>query len=616
MKIKNQTRLTTAVRAALLLTVSASSAYAAEETEVITVTANRVAQSIQETLTTVDVITRVEIEKIQPNSTIDLLKSISGLDFSYQGGLGQQSSIFVRGANSNHTLVLIDGQRIGSATLGTTEIQNISPSQIERIEIVKGPRAAIWGSDAIGGVIQIFTRGGETKGLSLSAKIGSDNYQELGASVGFNHGDGSSTITLNNKSSDGFDVIEVADEDDDGYDILTGSLSGQQNVSAQLVLDWTLSVSQKDADYDNKWGGADQLKTDNYAWTFGGEYNTNLELGKNTTGVSFGQSRDLSKNYMTGQPVSSGTSFETVRNQFSVINSTALSVSSSVSIGSDVIVEAIDTTTNFSIDDRTTLGIFAQYAAKIDQLSADVALRHDDVEGIDSETSYNLAAGYDVSNNIKVLFSHGTGFKAPTFNDLYYPGSGNPELDAEYSTANELSARYYNESISAEVSVYQSEVKNLIRWVADENYNYQPENVDTVNIEGVELNVNFRGDYADQKVSLGYNEALDDANDEQLIRRPQEHFSYVVSTQLDALSLYAEYVYKGKSYDIGYNESFQAVRFTLPSYSIVNVSANYEINDKLSLNARLSNLLDESYKTALDYNTPQSQWYFGVNYQL
>ena len=154
MKTLDLTKKIISTSVALSLTTVSLSALS---DEVVVVTANRMEQNINDTLADVEVIDRADIERIQPQSFIDLLVNIAGIDTIQRGGQGQDASIFMRGANSNQLLILVDGIRVGSATLGVKSISNISVAQIERVEIVKGPRAALWGSDAIGGVIQIFT---------------------------------------------------------------------------------------------------------------------------------------------------------------------------------------------------------------------------------------------------------------------------------------------------------------------------------------------------------------------------------------------------------------------------------------------------------------------------
>ena len=232
-KLFNKTPIQLAIAGVIFSSLTSSVAYANatvedSELETITVTANRFATSVDDSLATQVVITRADIERIQPKSVLDMLSTVSGLDISTNGGRGQTSSVYMRGANAGHTLVLLNGVRISSASLVSTNIQNIAPELVERIEIVKGPRAALWGSDAIGGVIQIFTRKLESGEHFVSANFGSEGYQMVNAGVGIKHGDGFTSISLNHEESDGFDVKDDTETDDDGYSYNSLAINGQQ----------------------------------------------------------------------------------------------------------------------------------------------------------------------------------------------------------------------------------------------------------------------------------------------------------------------------------------------------------------------------------------------------
>jgi vitamin B12 transporter len=159
---------------AVLLVAACAQAFAAEPLPDVVVTATRTAQSADATLASVTVITREDIERRQAQSLADVLRGTAGLTFSNSGGAGKATAVYLRGSNADHVLVLVDGIKVGSATTGTASFQDIPVAQIERIEIVRGPRASLYGSEAIGGVIQIFTRrGGGAPTPSFAAKAGS-----------------------------------------------------------------------------------------------------------------------------------------------------------------------------------------------------------------------------------------------------------------------------------------------------------------------------------------------------------------------------------------------------------------------------------------------------------
>lgn len=617
MKLKTQSKLAVAVQAALILGIS-SQVSANEDIESITVTANRSAQNALDVLASQIVIDREQIEQIQPDSTLDLLRTVAGLDFTQQGGFGQQSSVFVRGANANHTLVLVDGMRVGSATLGTTEVQSIAPAMIERIEIVKGPRAALWGSDAIGGVIQIFTRklqGGEA---NAELTLGSEGHQQLQGAIGFSHGNGSSTVSLTKQKADGFDVFAPADPDDDGYDYTAFSLRGEQVLSEVLKINWLYANNSNEAEYDSAWTAGDEVsETDNHVWQLAANYQHELGGFKHSTDFSLGQSQDSNKQLLTGDL------FETKRTQISAVNTTPLENNLLFVTGLDLVDEQIESsTTAYGEDERLTFGLFGQVGYQLAALNLESAIRYDDVEGVDSELSYNLGLGYDINESISLVLTHGTGFKVPTFNDLYFPSGqysvGNPDLEAERSVTEELIIKYSEGLIALEASIYQSEIENLIEWAADasDNFRYKPANIREAEIKGFELSVSYIGQMFTHKVNYAYNESKDSATNEQLIRRSKHHFNYTASTKVRDADVYFEYAYKGDAYDSGFDADFNPVRITLPSYSLVSVNIAYPLNDNFTLKAKVANALDEDYVSANNYNTQGRTVYFGIGYQM
>lgn len=585
----------------IALTVGATnfSAIAQEQDlETITVTASRTEQSVNTVLSSVTIIDRQEIELLQPKSILELLNSVAGIDISQQGGRGQSSSIFMRGTNSNHTLVLLDGIRISSATLGTTNIQTIAPSQIERIEVIKGPRAAVWGSDAIGGVIQIFTR--QASGISAEVNLGSQGYKQIAAAVNFEHGDGRSSITINSEQADGFDVLETAEPDEDGFETLSISATGSQPLTEQLEITYLLQANQSDNEYDNAWAGNNQVETDNYAWFVGANY---AFSDANQVTFKLGQNQDSALNY--------GTAFEdlyeTNRDQFSVVSSNKLANGASVTLGADYHNESITTTSVYPTDERTVFGIFAHTDYQVDQFLFEIALRHDDVENIDSESTYNLGLGYELNEDTTLAFSHSTGFKAPTFNDLYSPFGGNPDLVSETSVTTELLVKHSLENGRIGASIYKTEVDDLIAWAPQEDGSWQPSNINNAEVTGFEIDssLNFAG--LQHNISLAYIDTEDKATGDQLIRRAKEHFNYSVSAGFDAFDVSLAYNYKGKRMDSGNVE--------LSSYSLVNANFGYQVSPALTVNFKVNNLLDEEYKTANTYNIQGQTVYIGVSYQ-
>jgi vitamin B12 transporter len=396
----------------------------AKNIEVLTVTATRTHLNIDDALTSQVVITRADIELANPISLLDLLSTVPSIDIATNGGRGQNASIFMRGTNSDHTLVLIDGVRVSSATSGGTSLNTISPEMIERIEIVQGPRAALWGSDAIGGVIQIFTRQLSAGELFAGASFGTDNYKKYKAGAGISHGDGQTTITISKEESDGYDVQEGVETDDDGYDFTSVAIRGQQKITEDFSLEWLLSSDSGDNEYDGYFNGSDFK---NHAWLVRANYATSIKGVDNNTVFSVGQSRDSIDSLSDG--LSQGV-FETRRNQYSIVNNSQFSDDLQVNIGVDYYQDDVSKSSIvFDKEKRDTTGVFAHSLYTENAWTFEATLRHDSVEDVNSENTYNFGVGHKVDEDTRVVLNYGTGFKVPTYNDLYYPGFGTQTLD-------------------------------------------------------------------------------------------------------------------------------------------------------------------------------------------
>ena len=619
-KLFNKTPIQLAIAGVIFSSLTSSVAYANatvedSELETITVTANRFATSVDDSLATQVVITRADIERIQPKSVLDMLSTVSGLDISTNGGRGQTSSVYMRGANASHTLVLLNGVRISSASLGSTNIQNIAPELVERIEIVKGPRAALWGSDAIGGVIQIFTRKLESGEHFVSANFGSEGYQMVNAGVGIKHGDGFTSISLNHEESDGFDVKDDTETDDDGYSYNSLAINGQQQVNDALALSWLAQIDQGDTEYDSSFG-ANESEVNNHVWQVSAAYQWQLSDLKNNTQFSFGQNRTSNISHGNGTSKNEGSQFDTRRNQYSIINNSEITTDFQVNLGAELYQEELKGSSVYSESERDITGVFAHGIYKLEALTFELATRYDDVEGIDSETTFNSSIGYQVTDSTKISFSAGTGFKAPTFNDLYYPLQwgyiGNTSLVSETSQSNEFNVKSNFENVSIAFNLYQTDIENLIDWSgSDKDGNVTPINVDDVETQGAEFGLNYQGFGGEHQFNISYIETEDASTGNQLGRRAKNHISYQFDTEIENVDVYAELQYKGKRFD--YLWGGEVV--TLDSYSLVNLGASYPLTSKFKVQVKVNNAFDENYQTSDGYFTQERVAYIGFTYQ-
>ncbi|TKB50271.1 TonB-dependent receptor [Ferrimonas sediminicola] len=580
---------------------AAFSATAADE--VIVVTGDRFDSAPEQQLAVVNTIERVEIEQLNPKSVVDILERLPGVSVTRTGGTGQSASVSVRGANSDHVLVLVDGVRISSATLGSVSFSSLSPEQVQRIEVVKGPRASVWGSDAIGGVIQIFTRKLDQGQWFASAEVGSDAYRRLSAGAGVRHGDGRTSVTLSTEQSDGFDAKRDDETDDDGYDRITAGVSGEQTLNDRWQLNWAGQYSTGNYEYDRQFGG-NEADFDNFYWSLGTQY----QQGDYTSKVTVGQARDYNDNFRDGTPDHS--IYQTRREQLSWSNQFLASDMLTLIGGVDYYTESVSG--DYDKDERDVLGVFALARVDLDAWLLEAVVRYDDVEKIDAETSYNLSAAYRFGNGWRLSAGYGTAFKAPTFNDLYWPGSGNPGLSSETGKNTDLTLSYNRDGYNAYLSLFRNDVEDLIQWAPtgeqDENGwdIWKPANIAEAKLQGVELGVDFSTYGLDHQLAYTYLDAQDETKDEPLLGRSEHEFDYSAAYAWTQWDLRLDYHYQGKRKD-------KDDHFLAP-YHQLDLSLGYAFADNWQVRLKANNLLDEEIVSNGNYFGPGAEWFLSVSY--
>ncbi|WP_281560187.1 TonB-dependent receptor [Thalassomonas sp. RHCl1] len=593
---------------------SAKSGISVDET--LVVTASRIQQNSADILSSVKIITREEIDLSPALSIAELINDVNGFQLSQNGGIAQTTGIFSRGTNAGHTLVIIDGQRIGSATLGLVEFANISTDQIERVEIIKGPRASLWGSDAIGGVIQIFTRQLNAGELALDLSVGNQSQQQGSLSSAFAHGDGKTTITLSAKSAEGYDVLDNAEPDDDGYHREDISIIGTQNINPQWRVNWLAKYNQGQSDYDSAFGGNNKSELETKQWHLTAIQDTGLWYQQ----FSWGQQIDESIDFIEGGNKKDGSFFETKRLQANWLGSYQVSQALTTSVGVDLTREEVDTKKRannqpgYDKTERDKKALYGHIAYDEETILLDGALRYDDIEGIDNKFTYNASAGLRFGDQSLISINLGRGFKEPSFNDLYYPEDafsyGNPELKAETSNSAEILLKTSVADIQTELSVYKTKIDDLIEWVPDENFKYNPLNIHKATIKGAELNLTADLFGFSQSLQLGYLDAVNDGTNKPLIRRAKHTARYQISRDFDNLNLLASVNYQGKREDSEWPSTTE-----LPSHTLVNLSAAYSFNSQWKLTLKANNLFDRDYVTNNHYVGQPAQYLLTLNYR-
>lgn len=442
------------------------------------VTASRQVESRSESSAASTVFTRADIDRLQPNSVTDLLRRVPGLSITTNGGLGSLSGISLRGTNVTQTLVLIDGQRIASASAGQASLEFISVDQIERIEVIRGPRSAIYGSDAIGGVVQIFTRQGRD-GLDARVKLGVGSNQTFTRDLALSGGNGQTRFALGASlnETDGINRTTNSvggDRDEDGYRNRAFNASLTHNFTDDVEAGIRLLEQTGSTEYDLLGDPEDDFSLSTAAahvqWQVSSLWRTRLEVGHAE------DRRDTRSSVFPS-------SYDTYRDSASWLNNLSINDAHNLQLGLDWYEDRMRTDGAFTDDERYNQAAFAQYRFNGEQVSAELGMRHDDNEQFGSENTFNGALIFALSNNQQLVASYSEGFRAPTFNDLYNAWGSNPNLRPESSKSYELQWRGQFDTTTLQASAYRMDIDDLILldsfWI--------PQNISEARINGLEL---------------------------------------------------------------------------------------------------------------------------------
>jgi len=589
-----------AVLAASAVAPSTAPARSVEQPEVV-VTASRGAQTVDEALASVTVLTREEIERSQAPDLIELLRLQPGIDLSRTGGPGQSTTLLLRGGNSNHALVLVDGVRVVNTAQGLYDFAHLPLEQIERIEIVRGPRASWWGSDALAGVIQIFTR--DPDGASFRARAGS--YGRIGgaASYGARGERGSFGVTLGGEALDGYSAQNPRgfsyDPDDDGYHNRNASLRGGAAVGSQQLEAVALSTDA-DVEFDQGVTGAvDRSGALTLAGPLGPRWNHAA-----TFGVSWGE---------IATPAF-GARFDSRRQTLDWHHELALGRADTIALGVNLVDEegrSLDTFEGVPLYDeqRDNRAVYAGWRRSDGPLSAELAGRYDDNSAYGGEATFQAAAGWAFGGGARVFGSVGEGFRAPNLNELYSPGfggtfSGNPLLDPERSRSAELGFDYAATLAHRyELRAFRSRVRDL---VAFEGMDFAAINVQRAAIDGAELA--YAGRFETWHVDVNYTwlDARNESSGDALLRRPRNKLGAVLGRDVGRVDCALEAIAVDARRDFG------GIR--LPGYTLVNVRVAWPFAPRWRLEARLDNMLDREYELASGFETPGRSWLLAIAY--
>lgn len=592
----------------------ASSLSLAQSLPEITVTAARSAQARAETLADITVIDRDTLSRAGQDALPQLLAREHGVEIAGNGGIHNSTGVFIRGANSNQTLVLIDGQRIGSATSGGASLDAIPLGSIERVEILRGPASSLYGADAIGGVINVVTRQGEAGPARLTATLGAGSDETVRTQLGVSGGQEGWQYAFsgNYGRSRGFSVIanrgsSQFNPDRDGY--------AERGASGRVGYQWqpgqslqaSYLSSRVNSEYDGSKTGYDRTRQRVSALNL-------ASLNQLTpwwhSRVRVGETLDDSATYSLYP-----SQIRTRQRQYSWQNDLTLAAQQQLSLALERLEETVSSSgfNGQAPTERNTDSLTAVYRGQFAAHHLQANLRHDHSSAYGDKTTGGLTYGYDLNPHWRASLSASTGFRAPTFNELYYPGYGQTQIRPETSRNLEASLRYQEGGSQAGLTVYRNRVHDLIvsqNPCSTPGYRYScANNVSRAVLEGVSLGLGQQ--WADTRVraDLDWQNPHDANTGKRLARRASRLAKFSVNQQWAGWDLGAEWQLSNRRYDNVTNTN------PLGGYGLVNLTASHALNRDWQLQARWNNIGNKQYEQAKDYATAGSSVFVTLVYQ-
>lgn len=599
--------------AALLCAVTPLAFAATDTLDEMVVTATRVAQPLNQSLAHTTVISQKEIQASQAGDVPSLLKNLAGVEIYQSGGIGKQSSLFIRGSNSSHTLVLLDGVRISSATTGSTAIDQLMVDQIERIEVVRGNVSSLYGSEGIGGVVQIFTRRGKgAPALNAGAGMGTHNTQRFSAGFGGEVDRTSFNVQASKFKTDGVSAINPllttnVNPDKDGYD----NTSFSSNIHHAFNADHGLSASVFQSD--------GRIQNDDYGFFASptAVHDSRATLSKVSVSsddrlsevwqskLLWAQGKDDLQNFTNGLPA---WNIKSTSDQLNWQNTLRLG-KQQILLGADHLRQRVASNTAYTQSGRKVNGLFAGYSGLYGVHQLQLNVRRDQYSDFGAASTWLAGYGYELNDAWRVTANLATAFKAPTFNDMYAPVAwgGNPALRPERSRNAEIGLHYGSASQRMDITYFDNKIDDLIA------YQFPlTQNIARARMNGWEWA--YRGQFGATAVNAAL--TLQNPRDSQtgltLLRRAKSFGNVSLSQQIGVWQVGGEWQYSGTRADIDINTF---TRTTLAGYDVANLMASHELHKQLRLSLRVDNLFNKDYTLAHGYNTLGRTLFVGLNYQ-
>ena len=565
------------------------------------------------------VIDRERIRATSADSLEDLLRREGGMQLSRNGGPGQSASVMIRGSAASNTLVLIDGVRIGSATLGQTDLAAISLAQVERIEIMRGPGSSLYGADAIGGVVNIVTRRGDGAAY-VSGNLAGGNHRSGEASVAVS---GSTeafdyALSLSGETSDGVsavlpgDLFGVYNPDDDGFSRYGLSLAGGYSWQKGQRIGLSYSASRLRSQFDSA-----EYPPPNFAPDASPDFRNRLTTQLTTLQYQGTLSSEwtnlLRASYQTDQ-LQSGANvvsrYDTTRRQLTAQTTWTPSAQHQWVAAVDLLTESIHSS-DYQAPERDNTGLIVGYTGRFGAQKLQADLRWDHNSVYQNQTTGKLGWGMDLSESWSVRAVAGTAFRAPTFNDLYFPNFGVATLQPERSRSVEAGLNYQAAQASISATAYYNKVSDLIGYQPDPNQcppglNFGcAANTSRALLQGLTLQGLQQWGQFQFTLALDWLNAKDTDTDQTLPRRAANQQTLAVDWNEGPWQLGATALRVSQRPDAG---------VMLPAYALLNLNARWRFERFWQSEARLQNAFDKDYQPARDYQDVGRQFWLGLRY--
>ncbi|WFE71589.1 TonB-dependent receptor [Halomonas sp. M1] len=543
----------------------------------VVVTAALAPRTANESLSSVTVLDEATLRRQDPVSITDLLRGQPGVDVSSNGSFGKNSSVFIRGTGSSQNVLLIDGIRLRSATTGGAAWQHLDPRMFDRAEIVRGPRGSLYGADAMGGVIQLFTPEGEEEGPQprISVGGGSFNTQRVGAGISGKTGGTRYSFAGNHFTTDGQPIRR--DGEDKGYD----NTSALARVSHTFENGAEAGVLALRARGHNEYDGGENDFVQQVAGVYGELPMTESWRSR----LTLSEARDESDNFASFGDSVFDTKVSTARWE-----NTFIAGAHELIAGAEYSEDRVNSTTAYEETSRSNAAVFSQALLDFSPFTLQASLRFDDNESYGEEVTGSIGVGYDVDGRHTLRANYGTAFNAPTYNQLYFPGFGNPDLEAETSQSVEVGVRGQFDSWFWDAALYQTDIDNLI---TGQGLQF---NVPETRIRGAELAAGVEVSDWTLAAALTYTDPENRLTGKRLQNRASQSIRLDADRELGEWSVGGSWVAQNHRYRDAQNQD------RLSGYGLVNLRAGWQFAPLWSARVTLENALDQDYVTTRSFD--------------